>query len=239
MQNSLKICSKVQESINSKDKKVFVIDSNKLNRASLRRKIFDNNCLLRVGESSYEEDFVQKISQNSPDILIFSSFKFTNKIYEQIEKIKQSDPLIKIIIITKSTDEMEFFKLVKLGIFAYCLDNYSVERLNFVIKRVVNGNHYFDDCMCNLFARLISSMSNIEYLPIDKPVDEQFGITLREQEVLLSAIKYNTYKEIGKHLFISRHTVKVHLTNVYRKFNVNNKLDAILKMLEVKFGIKI
>ena len=239
MQKSLRLSPRFKDSLSAKETNVFIVDSNKLLRASLRHKIFEANTLKRAGECSYEDNFISKISESSPDVVIFSSFVYNKETLLQLEKIKQDNPLLKIIIITKSTDENEFFKLVKFGIRAYCLNNYPDEKLKFIIKRVINGEHYFDECMCNLFARLISNMPNVECLPIDKPVDEQFGITQREQEVLLSAIKYNTYKEIGKHLFISRHTVKVHLTNVYRKFNVNNKLDAILKMLEVKFGIKI
>lgn len=239
MQKSSKFPHKFANQADHKEREVFVVDSNKLCRASLRRKVFESENLIRAGECSYEDDIVTKISEASPDLAIFSSFVLSDELFTKLEKIKIENPLLKIFIITRAPDETEFFKLAKLGIRAYCLSNYPEEKLEFIIRKVLNGDYYFDECMSNFFAKVISNMSALGCMPIDKPVDEQFGVTEREQEVLLSAIKYNTYKEIGKHLFISKHTVKVHLTSIYRKFNVNNKLDAILKMLEVKFGIKI
>ncbi len=51
------------------------------------------------------------------------------------------------------------------------------------------------------------------------------GITQREQEVLQLLITGKTYKEIAAELFISLPTVKTHVSNIYSKAQVRNRLE--------------
>ncbi|RPI78998.1 MAG: LuxR family transcriptional regulator [Desulfobacteraceae bacterium] len=53
----------------------------------------------------------------------------------------------------------------------------------------------------------------------------RFNVTAREQEVLSLLVKGKSYKEIGTELFISMPTVKTHVSNIYAKLNVKNKVE--------------
>ncbi len=54
---------------------------------------------------------------------------------------------------------------------------------------------------------------------------EKLGITQREQEVIQLLVTGKTYKEIATALFISLPTVKTHVSNVYSKAKVRNRLE--------------
>ena len=55
------------------------------------------------------------------------------------------------------------------------------------------------------------------------------ALSPREEEVFALLCRGKTNKEIGKMLFISDVTVKVHLRHIYRKLEVTNRLEAVAR----------
>jgi DNA-binding CsgD family transcriptional regulator len=53
----------------------------------------------------------------------------------------------------------------------------------------------------------------------------EHNITQREREVILLLLKGKRTKDIEKELFISYHTVKNHIHNIYQKLNVQNRIQ--------------
>ena len=57
---------------------------------------------------------------------------------------------------------------------------------------------------------------------------EDYNLTKREIEILEQLCKGLTYTSIADNLFVSPGTVRKHVENIYRKLQVNNKVEAIL-----------
>lgn len=58
-------------------------------------------------------------------------------------------------------------------------------------------------------------------------VQTQFSLSKREYEILLLMLDGKSYKEIELQLFISLHTVKRHVYNLYRKMKINSRHQLI------------
>jgi len=58
------------------------------------------------------------------------------------------------------------------------------------------------------------------------------SITLRESEVLKLVVEGYSNKEIAEKLFITHHTVKAHLSQVFKKLGVTNRTSAAVKIKE-------
>jgi ligand-binding sensor domain-containing protein/DNA-binding CsgD family transcriptional regulator len=56
---------------------------------------------------------------------------------------------------------------------------------------------------------------------------EGYGLTAREQEILRLILRGESNKEIEKKLFISASTVRNHISNIYQKLGVKNRLELI------------
>jgi DNA-binding NarL/FixJ family response regulator len=70
--------------------------------------------------------------------------------------------------------------------------------------------------------------------PAEAPDQMSLGppLTDREKAILEAVAAGRTTAEISKELWISEHTIKFHLTNVYRKLGVSNRTVAVRFALE-------
>ncbi len=61
---------------------------------------------------------------------------------------------------------------------------------------------------------------------------ESFSISTREIEVFRLVLNGLNNREISEALFISEHTVKNHITHIFQKLNVNDRLQAMAKVYQ-------
>ena len=54
------------------------------------------------------------------------------------------------------------------------------------------------------------------------------GLTAREKEILDKIAHGNSNKDIADELYISLHTVKTHIYNIFRKIDVSSRIQAVL-----------
>lgn len=64
-------------------------------------------------------------------------------------------------------------------------------------------------------------------LKFDKPVEEKIFFSQREQEVASLIAEGLSDREIAERLFVSYHTIRTHVKNIYKKLEVSSRLDAI------------
>lgn len=214
----------------SKAHNVFIVEDSKIIRAGLRQHINNKKAFCIVRESSYSSDIVQEAYDSKTNVILFSSFTKNKDNLEIVKEVKKNIPLVKSIILAQEADEEEFCQTIMAGAKGYCSQNCNPDELMRAINIVSSGGCYFDSDMGNFIFRIINHMGQMKQLPIDKPVEEQFGLTDRELEVIAAAAVCENYVHMGKALNISPHTVKMHLSNTYKKLGVKNKLEAILKL---------
>lgn len=65
---------------------------------------------------------------------------------------------------------------------------------------------------------------------LSKSISEHYGLTPREQDVLLFLFQGRSYTSIGYKLFISKSTVKTHANHIYAKIGVTSR-DELLDLL--------
>ncbi|MEE3350174.1 MAG: helix-turn-helix transcriptional regulator [Candidatus Gastranaerophilaceae bacterium] len=65
--------------------------------------------------------------------------------------------------------------------------------------------------------------------------DRSFNLTQIEIQILQLVAEGMDNVEIAKTLFISRHTVKAHLTSAYRKLNATNRANAVYVAMKQQY----
>ncbi|MBL7942380.1 MAG: response regulator transcription factor, partial [Flavobacteriales bacterium] len=62
--------------------------------------------------------------------------------------------------------------------------------------------------------------------------ETDFDLTLRECEILDLLAQGNRNKQIAEKLFLSPHTIRTHIYNIYEKLHVKNRVEAINKVAQ-------
>jgi DNA-binding NarL/FixJ family response regulator len=61
---------------------------------------------------------------------------------------------------------------------------------------------------------------------------EEFGLTRRETEILSLLIQGHSYKMIAEKCFVTYATVNKHISNIYKKLQVNSVAAAISRAIK-------
>lgn len=84
-------------------------------------------------------------------------------------------------------------------------------------------------------SELTIDMTEIEDLKDVKSVIAKLPLTSREKEVLYLILEGLNNQEVADLLYISAHTVKNHLTNIFRKLDVTDRVQAMAKIYRIKY----
>jgi len=141
------------------------------------------------------------------------------------EKISKTFPEIKIIMLTVFDDDDKIFNAIKAGANGYLLKDESVDKIVDGINIVLEGGAPMSATIASKTLRLLKNSD----LQKTKSEDEDFKLSKREIEILENLKLGMDYQQTAEKLFISPFTVRKHIENIYRKLQVNNKMQAVQK----------
>lgn len=138
-----------------------------------------------------------------------------------VQEIKRTNAKIQFIMFTIYEDNDQVFEALKAGASGYILKNTAPDK---IIESVIELYEGGSPMSPKIARKVLNTFSQTK-----TSVDEL--ISKREKEVLELLSKGFLYKEIADKLNISFSTVKRHLNHIYQKLQVQNKTEAINKML--------
>lgn len=141
------------------------------------------------------------------------------------ETISKTFPEIKIIMLTVFDDDEKIFNAIKAGANGYLLKDESVDKIVDGINIVLEGGAPMSATIASKTLRLLKNSD----LKKTKSEDEDFDLSKREIEILENLKLGLDYQQTAEKLFISPFTVRKHIENIYRKLQVNNKMQAVQK----------
>ncbi len=130
-----------------------------------------------------------------------------------LEILRRDFPAVRVIILTNYNQPQLIEEVKKLGAHGYLLKNSPSNILKDAIKRVAEGDLYFDE-------EVKADTNNSHYFIDD--FMKKYQLTRREVEIIRMISKELTSKQIGDTLFISEFTVGTHRRNIMKKLNAKN-----------------
>lgn len=178
-----------------------------------------------VGEAGDGGTVLEKARELRPDIILLDiSMPEVNGLHAA-EKIGRLFPRIKILVLTRHTDDGYLQQLIQAGARGYVLKQSDPAELITAIRAVGRGRDYLDPSLTEKtmggFIRQSTALNGADGV----------RITPRESEVLRLIALGHKNREIAEQLRISVKTVEAHKSNAMRKLGISSRVDI------VNFGI--
>jgi DNA-binding NarL/FixJ family response regulator len=204
--------------------RVRVDSGNRAWHEGLMRMLGNHAGLEMLGGAVNEIFRVDKILEDSPDVLLLTSCGNLDNDISNIRKVRVAAPGVRIVMFGGAGAEREFLQYVRAGIRGYLLLGASVKDVWEVLESVHAGKASCPSSLCgllfNYFEREATSLPS-------GAVRQQLGLTRREQQLIPLIAQGLTNKEIANRFCLSEQTVKNHLYRMKHKVGADNRLGIV------------
>jgi DNA-binding NarL/FixJ family response regulator len=201
--------------------KLLLADDHPLVLQGLRRTFESSDDIDVVGEAHCGAEVLALIERRRPELLLLDLHMPGIDGLACLAQIRERWPEIKVVILSACDERATIDAALHAGASAYIVKSVSPVDIPSVLRQAATGAVYHAP------SSRPTTNTNTQPDDHDSPL-----LTERETTILAAVAEGLTTKAISKQLWVSEHTVKFHLTNIYRKLGVNNRSGAVRYALE-------
>lgn len=182
-----------------------------------------------IGQVSTPAEAIDFAGREKPDVILLDMDLGTILSIEILpELLKQSDA--KILILTGIQNSEIHDRAVTAGARGVILKSEPAKVIIKAIEKVYHGEIWVDS---KTLSRVLSQMSSRQNVNGGERENEErrkiAELTPREREIIKTLVIFedSTNQEIAARLFISQSTLKNHLTTIYSKLGVKNRIQLL------------
>ena len=141
---------------------------------------------------------------------------------EVIRAIRRRFEDLPILVVSVMSSERNVLEAIRAGARGYVLKDDSEETLAHAIGQVLQGNYPITPALARHLFRLAEDGATTGH-------DDATGLSPKEIELLRLIARGCSYAEASERMGIAVSTVQFHIRNLYRKLEVNTRLQAVAK----------
>lgn len=199
---------------------VLIADDHPVVIGGIRRALEAHDDIDVVGEAHSGPEVLAMIERRRPRFVLLDLNMPGVAGLDCVEQIVARWPHVKIIILSACEDRGMINGAFAAGATAYVFKSVMTMDVASVLRQASTGG---------IFHAATGQRGTFREI---SPPEPQAGLTAREQAILTAVAQGLTTAAISQQLWVSEHTVKFHLTNIYRKLGVANRAGAIRYALE-------
>lgn len=157
---------------------------------------------------------------SSPLVWLHTRYDAQGPVDATIQRIKQQSPAARIIVISDTPLQTESLLALSAGAVGYCHAQTAPALFQQIATVVANGGLWVG---AELMDRLLAAAGRV-FAPTDD-ASMLADLTPREKEVALAVAKGNSNREVANNLMISERTVKAHLSVIFEKLEIRDRLQ--------------
>ena len=203
--------------------RVMVVDDHPVVRRGMKSLLEEEDDIELVGEAVNGKDAIEKVEILKPDVILMDLVMPEMSGIEAIEKITASHPDARILVMTSFAADDKVFPSIKAGALGYVLKDSDPDDLIRMIRQVYRGELSIHPTIAR---KVIQELNH----PAKDPLTPS-PITEREEEILQLLAQGMENKEIAAYLVVRDATVRTHVSNILRKLQLANRVQATLYAL--------
>jgi DNA-binding NarL/FixJ family response regulator len=211
---------------NDKKIQVILLDEHTLFRTGLRLILERQPDIQVVGEAGSLPEALSVITKERADIVLLETNLIGKPGVEIISDLLFACGPAKIILLTSMCDTQNHISAVQAGVVGVILKNQTEDMLLKAIRKVHHGEVWIDRAMMANLVHKISQTNNHKNADPEAKRIEQ--LSQREREVLSLIGKGLKNRDIAAELNISETTVSHHLTSIFNKLGVSDRLELVI-----------
>jgi len=132
---------------------------------------------------------------------------------------------VRTIILAAEVERAEIVEAIQLGARGVVLKESATEVLVECICSVMAGRYWIGK---EKISDLVQALHSLLPRVAARPAPKSFGLTPRELDIVAAIVAGYMNKDIAQRFSISENTVKHHLTKIFDKLGVSNRLELAL-----------
>lgn len=162
-----------------------------------------------------------QIAELNPDIILMDIDMPGRNGIEAVTRIRATGSKTPILMLTVFDDTQHVFDALRAGASGYLLKKHLSTKLFESIDEVLNGG-----------APMSPTIAFMVIAAMQKPAVNPYNLTTRENEILTSLSKGNSYKLMAAEFAITVDTVRAHIKKIYEKLHVHSQTEAVSKAIK-------
>ncbi|MGI6189631.1 MAG: response regulator transcription factor [Clostridiales bacterium] len=198
---------------------VLIVDDHPLVCQGIRTILAAENTFDNICEANDTETAFRLMKEYEFDLaLVDVRLKDENGI-DFIKTAKKDYPNCKFVILSSSSAPRDLEMAMQAEVDGYILKDSLPEDIIYAVRSILRGKKYFD----SVFVEKANSLNQQQ-----APANLLNQLSPREMEILKCIGEGLSNKDIADKLYISENTVKKHVSNIFAKLNINDRLQAAL-----------
>ncbi len=213
--------------ISHRKTRVSVLATYALVRSALQLLLESDKELTIIDVAGTTSELIEKVFHNKPDVVLICLMENEGKNINLIAGLFKVAPKTKVIILSSPNSLLDQPSALKLGVTGIIGTNQSTRILIRAIKQVSEGEVWLNHkVIAQLLDKSFDSTSNSKYK--NKGLLRGDDLTKRELEVITMIGLGLNNKEISKKLYIGEATVRHHLSSIYSKLHIEDRLNLAI-----------
>jgi two-component system, NarL family, response regulator LiaR len=201
--------------------RVMIVDDHKVVRSGLSAFLDAYDDLELVAQADSGEKALALCTQHQPNVVLMDLVMPKMNGSEATEALLNACPNTQVIILTSFKEQELVEGALKAGAIGYLLKDIDADDLADAIRQAYQGK-----------PTLAPEAANVLIQASRKPYKPGIDLTDRENEVLILLVEGLTNPEIAQRLYVSKSTVKFHVSSILNKFQVTSRTEAVAKALQ-------